>query len=146
MAPRKSVRISQKQSQPDYNTEANCRKKQVSTTRKPARKPSLRGSGGAKRGGGGRGVCEGSGERGRANNSCRVSREALGTTSKDITSYMRSVTHVLCTLFSVVLHLGGILVRELSLTAIKIWCHKNYVELLHNIVIISKATLIGNIC
>ena len=55
MASRKSARISQKQSQANYNTEANCSKKQVSTTTKPSRKSSPRGSVGVKR----RGVEEG---------------------------------------------------------------------------------------
>ena len=98
MASRKSARISQKQSQANYNTKVNCSKKQVPTTTKPSRKSSPRCSVGVKRRGGGGGVCEGRGERGRANNS---RREALDTTSEDATSYMRSVTNVLCTLFSV---------------------------------------------
>ena len=128
MATRRSERISQTQSHPEYNTDIICYDSGHDADLEQVEAPAPRKRRGSGCGGrGGRGVSQGSGRRGQptpgSSNTTATSnsnegqenrkadtstemevddlKAALGATCEEVTSFMRSVTSVLCTLFSV---------------------------------------------
>ena len=127
MATRRSKRIDQKQSHPEYNTDLICSDSGHEADLEQVQAPATKQTPRKRKGRGGRvggGVSQGSGRRrqpssnttatsnineGEENRKVDNSTEmkvddlkaALGATCEEVTSFMQSVTSVLCTLFSV---------------------------------------------